>query len=66
MQEAYGIYVAGLLVGFLTAVFIGFRSLQEEEYEKDGEDVMYPEIEAYFIILISIALFTIYLEVWRS
>ena len=66
MQEAYGIYVAGSLVGFLTAVFIGFRSLQEEEYEKDGEDVMYPEIEACFIILISIALFTLYLEVWRS
>lgn len=66
MQEEYGIYVAGLLVGFLTAGFIGFRSLQEEEYEKDGEDVMYPEIEACFIILISIALFTLYLEVWRS
>ena len=66
MQEEYVIYVAGLLVGFLTAGFIGFRSLQEEEYEKDGEDVMYPEIEACFIILISIVLFTIYLAVWGS
>ena len=66
MQEEYVIYVAGLLVGFLTAAFIGFRSLQEEEYEKDGEDVMYPEIEACFIILISIVLFTIYLAVWGS
>ena len=66
MQEEYGIYVAGLLVGFLTAVFIGFRSLQEEEHEKDGEEVMYPESEAYFIVLISFVLLTMYLEVWRS
>lgn len=66
MQEEYGIYVAGLLVGFLTAVFIGLRSTQEAEHEKDGEDVMYPEIEACFIILISFALLTLYLSVWRS
>lgn len=66
MQEEYGIYVAGLLVGFLTAVFIGLRSMQEEEHEKDGEDVMYPEIEACFILLISVALLVLYLEVWRS
>jgi len=65
MQE-YGIFVAGLLVGFLTAVFIGFRSMQEEEHEKHGEDTMYPEIEACFIVLISFAMLVLYLEVWRT